>query len=195
MISKLGLAIDPGEMGFKRFLKYQISVAQNKISAHDSNLFSYIDLEEYAESVKINDLYNKFINGLSDDELKVVRYLNYHSPIEKEPENMLNIYKSLYERWKKIFFDEKAYLKGINPRRIATLMKRIRAHHYVSVATLSRILDVDRSTVYLYEHAKRIPSLNYIYKFCKMFHLKIDDLVNLTINESMINEKKNKPIE
>lgn len=68
-------------------------------------------------------------------------------------------------------------------------------HHYVSVATLSRILDVDRSTVYLYEHAERIPSLNYIYKFCKMFHLKIDDLVNLTINESMINEKKNKPIE
>jgi len=83
MISKLGLAIDPGEMGFKRFLKYQISEAQNKISAHDSNLFSYIDLEEYAEAVKINDLYNKFINGLSVAELKVVRYLSYHSPIEK----------------------------------------------------------------------------------------------------------------
>ncbi len=88
MITKLRLAIDPSEIGFRRFLKYQIGAARFRISHIESNEYSTIDLDEYADAVKIKDLHDEFTNGLTDGEKEVVDYLEYHTPIEKEPKMM-----------------------------------------------------------------------------------------------------------
>lgn len=90
----------------------------------------------------------------------------------------------------KIFFNEKAYLQGINPKRMGKLMRMIRRYHNMTMSELSRHIGVDRSTISLYENADRVPGLNYVYKFCKLFSITMDELADLTINRSLLKEKE-----
>lgn len=63
----------------------------------------------------------------------------------------------------------------------------IRIYNNRSAYELARILRVNRSTVVLHENSDRIHKLNYLYKFCKLFNLKEDDLINLVLDENLSN--------
>lgn len=120
---------------------------------------------------------------LTDEEKKVNDYIKYHTPTEREPNNYNQIFLAIYKKWLSVFSNaNKKLYKDINPIRIGKLMKRIRENHYYTMASLARILDVDVSTISLYERGKRVPSLNYTAKFCAMFSIKIDNLVNLILD-------------
>jgi len=187
MRTKLKEQIDWSEIGFRRFLKDQIGIAKLEIQSYENNQWSYIDLESYAISLRIVDLYNQFISKLNKEELEIVDYLKYHNSHSKRPENIDILFHKIYETWVSIFFNKKEPLyKDINPYRIGKLMRAIRRNRNISISSIARTLVVDRSTVSLYENGQRTPSLNYIVKFCYLFTISIDDLVFLTLDKDLL---------
>ena len=66
-------------------------------------------------------------------------------------------------------------------------MRKIRTFHNVKMASLARTLNVDVSTISLYENGERLPNLNYLKKFCYVFSVSIEKIVNLTIDTTFKN--------
>ena len=189
MRTKLKEQIDCSEIGFRRYLKDQIGIARLEVEVHEHNEWSYIDYESFAIATRIIDLDNQFHKLLDKEEEAIVRYISYHTPRDVKPENTDKLFKQIYEKWLSVFFNKKAPIyKDINPYRIGKLMRLIRRHYNITVASLARTLGVDRSTVSLYENGKRTPSLNYAARFCYLFSIKIDDLVFLTLDKDLLNK-------
>ena len=87
--------------------------------------------------------------------------------------------KNVYEKWQNIFFkDESKYYKKLSPMKIGLKMKLIREANDVSKTELAIRLKVNRKTVILLEKGDRLPSLEYIYNFCKMFDVSIELMLN-----------------
>lgn len=85
-----------------------------------------------------------------------------------------------YDKWQEVFFKKEFdYLfKELNPHGLGIVLKAIRECNGVSKTDLARMVGVNRKTVLLVENGERFPSLEYIYKFSKIFQLKIDDILN-----------------
>lgn len=193
MIIKMRIAIDPSKIGFRRFLKSQIINIKNKISDYENFPNYSFDIEVYAEALKVYELYELFLSKINSEERFIVKYINYHTPIEKEPTHYHELVNPIYQKWYDIFFNANTYKEGINEKRIGKVMRMIIIYNNRSASELARILGVNRSTVVLHENSDRIPKLNYLYKFCKLFNLKIDDLIKLVLDENLSNKKENKP--
>ena len=56
-------------------------------------------------------------------------------------------------------------------------MKYIRKTNGVTKMHLAYCMGVDRNTIGLIEKGQRLPSLNYVYRFSKMFEISMDELV------------------
>lgn len=194
MITKMRMAIDESKVGFKRFLKSQIMTIRNRLYVYDHTPYSCITLDEYAEAVKLNDLFEQFMSKLNDEEKAVVKYINYHSPNEKQPSNYIHLINPIYEIWHETFYDCNAYLKGINKYRMSKVMRYIRVKHHVNILQLARLLNVNRCTITLYEEGYRFPKLDYLYRFCCLFSLTLNDFVELTLNTSLAKEKEKQPL-
>lgn len=78
-----------------------------------------------------------------------------------------------------LFKDSK--LKELNPVVLSKVMRLIRIDQNIKKTVLAHQLGVDRVTVFLIESGKRLPSLNYIYKFSKIFGINIDYLINYSL--------------
>lgn len=52
---------------------------------------------------------------------------------------------------------------------------------HVSKTQFASMIDVDRTIVIVLEKVKRLPSLEYIYKFSKIFNFPIDYLIETTL--------------
>lgn len=187
MRTKLDVQIDISEIGYRRFLKYQLIPVFKILEIGDPfEDFTGPNYEEYAEALKIQDLYNQFIGSLTKEEKETVNYLRYHNPNERSPLFYYRDFQITYKKWKQIFF--KKYdpsLCDISAYRLGLLMKKIRTFHKISKASLARRLGVDDSCVCLYEKGKRLPNLNYAKKFCNIFSISIDDLLSFSLNTSL----------
>ncbi len=188
MRSKLNIPIDFDETGFKRYVSYQCGMAAHYIEIYEVLDLTIIDYEAYAEAVAIMDLDEQFRSFLNEEEKAAIHFLSYHNPNENPPENYRSLISSAYRKWYRIFYKKnKEDCPDINPKRLGKIMKRIRLQNDIKTAHLARMTEVDRSTVSLYESGSRMPSLNYIHKFCFSFGLKIDTLIALSF-ENTINK-------
>ena len=178
--------IDFSEIGYRRFLKYQ-TIPILKILELDDAFEGYSgpNYEEYAEALKLKDLYTQFLNTLTEEEGKTVAYLSYHNPNEKMPEYYYRDFPITYKKWLQIFFRKyNPTLCDISPYRLGQLMKKIRTFHKITKSALARMLNVDVSTVCLYENGKRLANLNYIKRFAYLFAITIDNLVNNSLDST-----------
>ena len=125
MFIKMRIAIDPSKIGFRRFLKSQIINIKNNISDYENFPNYSFDIEIYAEALKVYDLYEQFLSKLSSEERFIVKYINYHTPIEKEPENYHELINPIYQKRYDIFFNANTYKERINEKRIEKVMRMI----------------------------------------------------------------------
>ena len=185
MRTSLKIQIDKSEIGFRRFLKHQISYCKHTIYVSE-NFDSMVDLDEYAMAIRVVDLYDKFIGLLNEEEKLIVKYLQYHEKGAEKPTNTDKLFQEIYVKWTSVFFNKDApKFKDINNKRIGKLMRMIRTQHCMSATLLARLLGVDRSTVSLYENGERTPNLNYVAKFCTLYSITIDELVFLTLDKDL----------
>lgn len=50
------------------------------------------------------------------------------------------------------------------------------------ITLTAEILEIDRITLSHYEHGRRLPSLNYMFKFCTLFSETIDSLLKVYLH-------------
>ena len=82
--------------------------------------------------------------------------------------------KDVYEKWLNIFFsDYVEHYHKLNSHKIGLKMKLIREANDMNKTELALRLNVNRKTIALLEDGERLPSLEYIYNFCKIFFVVV----------------------
>ncbi|MCF0116647.1 MAG: helix-turn-helix transcriptional regulator, partial [Bacilli bacterium] len=117
-----------------------------------------------------------------EEELKCVDYFMSSCPIKVMPDNFKYHFESAYKVWKRIFFSG-AYrgIKDIDSHLLGIGMRTIRKINGASITLVANILGVDRTTLSHFENGKRIPPLNFLFKFCTLLNYSIEDLLNACI--------------
>ena len=178
-----GFVFGKTRQGFNRYLKnyrsYFDGTRNNYKYSYDlrnDSLDEVISIQKYA-------LLNKhFESLLTKTELAVVNYISYKIRDKKLPDNIEKYISSAYDKWLMIFFHNRTALFGeINPILLGRGMEFIRLKSHVSKTQLASMIGVDRTTVIALEKGKRPPSLDYIYKFSKIFNCTIDYLIETTL--------------
>lgn len=78
-----------------------------------------------------------------------------------------------------IFFsDYVEHYQKLNSHKIGLKMKLIREANDMNKTELALRLNVNRKTITLLEDGERLPSLEYIYNFCKMFDYSIEKILS-----------------
>lgn len=119
-----------------------------------------------------------FINQLSEKEKQAIDYCRYHNPNEGAPRDYEVYLLSAYNKWHSIFFPSGKTVPNINYKVLGKKMRLLRKESLRTKTELGRILEVDRTAIARYEEGTRKPSLEYIYKFSKVFGCLIDELLN-----------------
>lgn len=77
-----------------------------------------------------------------------------------------------------IFNDYVNHYHKLNSRKIGLKMKLVREANDMSKTELALRLNVNRKTTVLLEAGERLPSLEFIYNFCKIFDYSIEKMLN-----------------
>lgn len=114
---------------------------------------------------------------MSTEEKECLRYLAYYSPKEKEPNDYSKFTRSAYNKWLSVFYKRSNVVyKDISVSRLGKMMKRIREDAGMSAKRVADILEVDRSTISLYERGRIASPLNYANKFYLLFGISLNEL-------------------
>ena len=181
MRTKLEFDLSKKFSSFKSYLKHNSSYINYIVTnCFHRAIHTDDELEELASAVNLKKLDDEFKSLLSKEESEVAQYLSYHNPGDKKPENMEKYIHSAYEKWLSVFFRDKTYLyEEIDPKKLGKIMLYIRTRNEMKKTTLAEHIGVDRSTVSKIENGERLPSLDYAYKFSKVFLIAIDYLLKL----------------
>ena len=177
---KLGCTLISNKQCFVRFIKETENYIKiiEELYEHDE----YRGKEEFDEvvaAIKFNELDKEFRSILTKDESLALRYLNAQRPGFDKPDNYESLISSSFDKWVEIFFKERNYLyEELNPLIVGKIMRIIRIDKYVSMTALAEQLKVNRATIRLVETGKRLPSLEYIYKFSQIFEISIDQIID-----------------
>ena len=157
---------------YRRTIKFELC----KYETHKL-IFSDEDIEDYVEYKLLKDLDDQLFSILNIGEKMAVEVLEKRNK-ELNPLCEKLVY-DVYEKWTKIFFNEnvKHYHK-LNPCKIGLKMKLIREANEISKTELALRLNVNRKTIALLEDGERLPSLEYIYNFCKIFDYSIEKMLS-----------------
>ena len=178
---RLGCTLISNKQCFVRFIKETenyIRVIED-LYEHDE----YRGDEEFDEvvaAIKFNELDKEFRSILTKDESFALRYLNAQRPDFDKPDNYESLISSSFDKWVEIFFKERNYLyEELNPIVLGKVLRLIRIDKNVRKTELAKQLGVDRATIFFIENGRRLPSLNYIYKFSRIFGIGIDEIIRL----------------
>lgn len=180
MKTSLGYTIVKARKSFNHYLKHVISYAKYYYGSypyrvvHDDNEFDII-----TSCISIMELDKEFKTLLNKEELEAIQYTSYHNPDTRKPSKYEKCMSSAYEKWLRIFFRERESLyEDINPVKLGMILKYIRISNSTKKTELAKMIGVDRITVSRIEEGKRLPTLCYIFKFSKIYHLNVDELIN-----------------
>ncbi len=179
MITKLGFQIIQSERSFRYYIKHGISYARYYYGSYSTRVVHEDDeFEKIASCIKLIELDDNFNSLLTDGEKEAIKYYGYHNPDTVKPENLdLNL-TTAYEKWLTIFFDDRSYLYDeLNPESLGKLLRYIRESADVKKTELADMLGVNRITIKQIEDGLRLPSLDYIYRFSKIFLIGIDEII------------------
>jgi len=168
--------------GFKCFVTEQYFWFRKTIEEHESHRAYGPDIyEEYAQAVYVKGLYDDFISATNQEEKDSLKYLRYHNPNEKPPNNYNRAIMSCYEKWTSVFFKSRNKLvMEIDVKVLGKVMRRVRKDYGLSSTTVANVIGVDRCTINKYENGLRMPTLINLLKFCQLFRVTIDELISTT---------------
>ena len=180
MLTKLETQLVKNEACFKRYVASLHFYFEFELEKYNySELHDKDEYERHCNNLMLVSLGREFYGLLTEGEKAATDYLGYHKNHEKEPDNYIENRNSAYEKWIKVFFKNKNIENTVlDPFVVGGIMKYIRKTHKVTKTHLALCMGVDRNTVALIEKGERLPSLNYTYKFSKMFEISIEELID-----------------
>lgn len=179
MKQKTYLPLRKSKQGFLTFIKHDYSRLRCSIGLFGQKFItSEEDINEYAEALRIEKLYEGFLCTLTDLEEQAIKYLRYHNPDDTMPKDYWASLDSAYEKWSRVFADENIKtFSDIDAERLGHLMAKIRTSSMRSSTETAELLGINRITLYQYEHGLRLPQITTLYRFCVLFNFSIDLLV------------------
>lgn len=137
----------------------------NSIRLKDIRKDNDIKQEEMAEYINIKrDAYSKYETGVALPNIEVV--FNFSKYFGLSIDYVLGLtnkrIKTNYEK-----FDKKL---------TANNLKQLRLNKGLSQSGLARKLNITQSAIHRYENLLSNPSLNIIYKYCKLFNITFDEI-------------------
>lgn len=186
MKAKLHFYLARNDRSYVYFLKTNADYSRYIVdlfrTRKDFMTYSPYSMEEVAcaEALIIKD--DEFRALLTEKEKEVVEFIHRPPRDGKDPDEHGKYYRSSFDKWVKVFFKDKKYLYDeLNPKCFGKVMAHIRREEMMSKTQLAEQLGVNRTTVIDIENGERLPSLEYIYKFSKIFMMSIDKLIELCL--------------
>ena len=82
-------------------------------------------------------------------------------------------------KWINTFFKEELPYKKLDPVALGFALQQIRKTNEYSKVKLAEEAKFNRKYIARVEKGETLPSLEYLYRFCKIFEVSIDDLFNI----------------
>lgn len=167
---------------YKSFVRYfqiyrkTIKFELYKYESHKM-IFSEEDVEDYVEYRILKDLDDQLFSILSIGEKMAIEVLEKR---KKEFNPFFEkLIKDIYDKWLNVFFsDYVEHYHKLNSHKIGLKMKLIREANDMNKTELALRLNVNRKTITLLEDGERLPSLECIYNFCKIFDYSIEKMLS-----------------
>ena len=179
MKQKTRLPLRKTKQGFLNFIKCDFQRSKYSLDFFEEHFTATEEaIQEYAEALEIHRLYEGFLCTLTDLEEQALRYLRYHNPDDLMPKNYWTLLDSAYEKWSRVFADKNIKnFSDIDTKRLGQLMTKIRTSSMRSSTETAEILGINRVTLYQYEQGFRLPQITTLYRFCVLFNLSMDVLI------------------
>lgn len=182
----LAILVVNNKKGFIDFIKHGQYECDSRLGKSSvQSIHSPSEIDEYAQALKYSELFKVFLSNLTKDEFNLIRYINYHNPDVKKPQNYEALFMSAFYKWQYIFFKGKYSnnLQEVDYYRLGKMMWKIRTYSRRKVKQVAELTGVSTTTLYNYEDGIRKPPIDYLYKFCYIFGISIDELVNSSLKE------------
>ena len=181
MMTDYGFVLARGDKGFRHFLKYTLFEADTTIMNFESkDISSTLErVDSYVIAKRIKRLYQEFLDQLTEEEKYVVdrirrgkiRYQEYAS-FYGGP------YRPCYEKWEKTFFRRNIY-GNIDKLLLGLLIRSIRTQKNVSRAELVSATGFSYPRVRHFEMGNTLPTLDFLFRFTKIFGCTIDEMIKV----------------
>lgn len=180
MLTKLETQLVKNEACFRRYVASLHFYFEFELEKYAYNEYhTKEEYERFCNNMMLVSLGREFYGLLTDGEKAALEYIGFHDNKKKEPINFIENKNSAYQKWINIFFKNKNFVNDVlDPIVVGGIMKYIRKTNSVTKTHLAFCMGVDRNTVALIEKGERLPSLNYTYRFSKMFEMSMDELVD-----------------
>lgn len=151
---------------FKKYLVYYLPFFKANIER--PYLLSF---EEYSYCLKIIELDNEFKNSLTKEEIySLDEWTKSHNQVKT------NYVESAFEKWCRVFFKTKL-INDLDSCQIGIVLKALRTQGGKTMSDLANAFNVNRKTIHLVENGNRLPSLELVYKYSKLFDISIDKII------------------
>lgn len=180
---KLGILISPNRAGFHRYIDQQIGYIKCRVQTIDYRfVLDQEETEAFLCCFKVLELDSIFNARLTSSELEAINYLRWHRREKiNKPNNYDRLIESSYQKWIEVFgTKKKPLIPQISKYRLGAVMRYIRELNEVQITKLSKSIGVERITVMRIEKGERLPSLEYVYRFSRIFNIKVDYLIELS---------------
>ena len=169
------------DKGFRHFLKHTLFEVEKCISNFESEGISrtLVRPDNYVIAMRIISLYTEYIDGLSDDEKDAVKKIRYGKVRYEEYASFYcGVYKMCYAKWERIFFRRNIY-GNISKLLLGILIRSIREQQYISRVEICSATGYSYPRVRHYETGNTLPTLDFLFKFSKIFGCSIDELIKV----------------
>lgn len=118
----------------------------------------------------------RFFSVLTKDELKELQSMDDDYDLKKYDSPLL---RSAFNKWSKIFFPIYKRSECINKFKLGILMNMIRKDEMMTIKELSKRMQVSTRTIHRIENGEVLPTIDYLFLFCKMFDSPMEKLLKL----------------
>ena len=174
---KVDFILKNNQSCFRKYLTYYSKLVYDYINREEKRIYS---IDTYISYLKIAKLDGFFNDLLTSEELEALYDWTHHEQVSYQ---LPIAVERTYEKWQLVFFSDKydCLFKQLNPIVFGLVLRAIRECNNISKTALADMIGVNRKTVILIENGQRFPSLDYIYKFSKLFQISIDMLISYSL--------------
>ena len=160
--------------GFIRYLKIQRNEIITKFNSFNNKKVVYeYQLEEYMELRELVLLDNEFFSLLDLGERIAVEDTAKDVELTEFGKTLL---AKAQGKWSRIFFKGEPPYKELDPVTFGFVLEQIRRTRGYSKVKLASEIKFNRTYVARVEKGKMLPSLEYYYRFCRVFSISFDEI-------------------